>query len=49
VPWLRHPVKAKTEYPDDDEGLAMLVDCASGWGDALVRLKFYLEKNISAK
>jgi uncharacterized protein YndB with AHSA1/START domain len=39
----------ETEYPDDAEGLAMLVDCSTGWGDALVWLKFYLENNISAK
>jgi uncharacterized protein YndB with AHSA1/START domain len=39
----------ETEYPDDAAGLAQLVDCATGWGDALIRLKFYLENNISAK
>ena len=39
----------ETEYPDDAEGLAMLVECSIGWGDALARLKFYLENNISAK
>ncbi len=39
----------ETGYPDSNEGCAMLVDCSTGWGEALTLLKFYLEKNISTK
>ena len=30
-----------------DRDLAVLVDCAIGWGEALTRLKFYLEHGIT--
>ena len=34
-------------YRDDQYGRAMIVECASGWGEALTLLKFYMEHNIS--
>lgn len=39
----------ETGYPDNPEGRAMLIDCSTGWGEALTLLKFYLERNISTK
>ena len=30
-------------YPDTPEGREMILECASGWGEALALLKFYLE------
>ncbi len=33
-------------YPDSSEGLKNLLECASGWGEALALLKFYLEQGI---
>ena len=33
-------------YPDTPEGRAMILECASGWGEALALLKFYLERGV---
>jgi len=34
-------------YRDDPEGRAMIMECASGWGEALTLLKFYIEHGIT--
>ena len=36
-------------YPDTPEGLAMMLECASGWGEAVTLLKFYIEQGIVYK
>jgi uncharacterized protein YndB with AHSA1/START domain len=33
-------------YDDTPESLAMMVECASGWGEAVTLLKFYIEHGI---
>lgn len=33
-------------YPDSSEGLKNMLECASGWGEALTLLKFYLEHRV---
>jgi uncharacterized protein YndB with AHSA1/START domain len=33
-------------YEDTLEGRAMILECASGWGEALTLLKFYIEHGI---
>jgi uncharacterized protein YndB with AHSA1/START domain len=33
-------------YKDTPEARAMMLECASGWGEALTLLKFYIEKGI---
>ncbi|PKK82070.1 MAG: hypothetical protein CVT49_15590 [candidate division Zixibacteria bacterium HGW-Zixibacteria-1] len=33
-------------YPDTDQARAMILECASGWGEALTLLKFYIEHGI---
>ena len=33
-------------YPDTPEGPRALLDCATGWGEALALLKFCLEKGV---
>ena len=33
-------------YPDTPEGRAMILECASGWGEALALLKFYIERGL---
>jgi uncharacterized protein YndB with AHSA1/START domain len=33
-------------YPDTPEGRAMILECASGWGEAMTLLKFYLEHTV---
>jgi len=33
-------------YPNTPAGRAAMLDCASGWGEALTLLKFYLEYGI---
>lgn len=33
-------------YPKSDEGFASMLECASGWGEAVTLLKFYLEHGI---
>jgi len=33
-------------YPDTPEGRSMIIECATGWGEALTLLKFYLERGI---
>lgn len=33
-------------YPDTEAGRAMILECASGWGEALTLLKFYIEHGI---
>ena len=33
-------------YPDTPDGRAMILECASGWGEALALLKFYLERGV---
>ncbi len=35
-----------TYYPNSPEGRGNMLDCASGWGEALTLLKFYLEHGI---
>ena len=36
-------------YKDTPESRAMMLECASGWGEALTLLKFYIEKGIVYK
>jgi uncharacterized protein YndB with AHSA1/START domain len=33
-------------YKDNPEARAMMLECASGWGEALTLLKFYIEKGL---
>ncbi len=33
-------------YPNTSEGRDMMLECASGWGEALTLLKFYLEFGV---
>lgn len=33
-------------YPDTDEGRQRLLDCASGWGEALTLLKLHVEHGL---
>jgi uncharacterized protein YndB with AHSA1/START domain len=33
-------------YPDTEKGRNAILDCASGWSEALTLLKFYLEFNV---
>ena len=33
-------------YPDTPEGMAGLMSCATGWGEALTLLKFYVEHGL---
>ena len=33
-------------YRDTPDGLAMILECASGWGEAVTLLKFYIEHGI---
>jgi uncharacterized protein YndB with AHSA1/START domain len=33
-------------YPDTQEGRESLLDCATGWGEALTLLKFYVEHGV---
>ena len=33
-------------YKDTPEGLAMILECASGWGEAITLLKFYMEHGV---
>jgi uncharacterized protein YndB with AHSA1/START domain len=33
-------------YPDTPDGRAMILECASGWGEAATLLKFYLEHGV---
>ena len=33
-------------YEDTPEGRAMILECASGWGEAVTLLKFYIEHGI---
>lgn len=34
-------------YEDTPEGRAMILECASGWGEACTLLKFYLEHSVT--
>jgi uncharacterized protein YndB with AHSA1/START domain len=34
-------------YPDTPEGREMILECASGWAEALTLLKFYIEHGIT--
>jgi uncharacterized protein YndB with AHSA1/START domain len=34
-------------HPDTERGRAMIVECASGWGEAATLLKFYLEHGVT--
>ncbi len=34
-------------YPNTPDGRAMILECATGWGEALTLLKFYLEHGIT--
>lgn len=34
-------------YPNTPDGRAMILECASGWGEALTLLKFYLEHGLT--
>lgn len=36
-------------YKDTSEARAMMLECASGWGEALTLLKFYIEEGIVYK
>jgi uncharacterized protein YndB with AHSA1/START domain len=36
-------------YPDTAEARKMILDCATGWGEALTLLRFYLEKGVIAE
>lgn len=36
-------------YPNTDDGLRNQLECASGWGEAVTLLKFYLEHNVTYK
>jgi uncharacterized protein YndB with AHSA1/START domain len=36
-------------YKDAPESRAMMLECASGWGEALTLLKFYIEKGLVSK
>ena len=42
-------VVAVTEsgYPNTPEGRAMILECATGWGEAVTLLKFYLEHGVT--
>jgi uncharacterized protein YndB with AHSA1/START domain len=42
-------VVAVTEdgYPNTPEARAMILECASGWGEAVTLLKFYLEHGVT--
>ena len=33
-------------YPDTPEGRAGLMDCATGWGEAITLIKFFLEHGV---
>lgn len=33
-------------YKDDQDGRAMIMECAAGWGEALALLKFYIERGL---
>ena len=33
-------------YPDTEKGRAMILECASGWGEAATLLKFYIEHGV---
>jgi uncharacterized protein YndB with AHSA1/START domain len=37
----------ETGYFNDKDGWARCLDCASGWGEALTLLKFYLEHGLT--
>lgn len=34
-------------YQDTPDGLAMILECASGWGEAITLLKFHIEHGIN--
>ena len=34
------------DYPNSDQGLENILECAAGWGEALTLLKFYLELGV---
>ncbi|MBD3256890.1 hypothetical protein GF377_00560 [candidate division GN15 bacterium] len=34
-------------YPDNDEGRDMAMECATGWGEAVTLLKFFVEHGIT--
>lgn len=36
-------------YPNNDEGIKNILECAAGWGEAITLLKFYLEHGIVYK
>lgn len=36
-------------YKDNPESRAMMLECASGWGEALTLLKFYIEEGLVYK
>ena len=36
-------------YTDSEQSRAMILECASGWGEALTLLKFYLESGVIYK
>jgi hypothetical protein len=36
----------ETGYPDTDIAKQIMLGCATGWGEALTLLKFYLEHGI---
>lgn len=34
-------------YPNTPDGRAMILECATGWGEAVTLLKFYLEHGVT--
>lgn len=40
-------VLRETGYPETEEGLRTMVACATGWGEAMTLLKFYLEHGVT--
>lgn len=34
-------------YPDTKDARAMMMECATGWGEAITLLKFYLEHGVT--
>lgn len=54
ITFLLEPVEGGTVvtcteegYYNTPEGRAMMLECASGWGEALTLLKFYLEHGVT--
>jgi uncharacterized protein YndB with AHSA1/START domain len=37
----------ETGYENSEEGIERLIDCSTGWGEALTLLKFYIEHKVT--